>query len=156
MMCLPPAPPSSLRPGFLELYTGYFSPPTCISLPTQHFLPCFPTALSTMPPPRHCDGSIECVIPVVVENVSEQASKGMSQGCLRGWAERPLVLSSALINNPTRPLIHNDNGHEDVGVRVQGSSPSSCLGHGTILSGPPVLICDARLRISIILVLLGH
>lgn len=51
MMHLPPAPPSALRPGFLELYTGYLSPPTCISLPTQHFLPCFPTALSTMAPP---------------------------------------------------------------------------------------------------------
>lgn len=98
--------------------------------PHLHLSPhsALPALLSHSPehhgPSRHCDGSIECVIPVVVENVSEQASKGMSRVCLRGWAERPLVLSSALINNPTRPLIHSDNSHEDVGVRVQGSSPS--------------------------------
>lgn len=164
MMHLPSAPPSPPRPGFLELYAGYLSP-TCTSPRTQHFLPCFPTALSTTAPPRCHDGTIECVIPVVVENVSERASKGMSRGCHRGQAKA----AGAELNfhqQPSTPFVSSDSGHETVGCK--GESPgfqstplaplsSLCgLGHSAIFMGPPVLICDVGLRVSISLVFLGH
>lgn len=145
-------------PAAASWLPGIAGSPPPASLPTQHFRPCFPTALCS-PAPQAVMGASECVIPIVVENVSEPASQGDAPGTSGRSHRAELRFSQQgdLSPSPIAVALRR----EDAGLRAQGSSPrllhppKLSVWLTTIVSGPPVLIFDTELRISGLSVFLG-